>query len=247
MKYPHPTSTLAALAALALAVGTTQAATIYNHDFGGLATDGLNGVTPDTTTGANTWTASTNINADGSIASLGTTTDSAWLAFTPQSGFVYTLTAVMGQAKGGTGSEGGSWMAMGFSASNTTSTFQGTPNNTSPWALHRSTGNGNNVVSFAGPGATVSEDHGAFVGTITMSIVLDTTDTQWTATWFQGATELREVTYAVDANPTISHVGFGRSNRAVGPVESFTLTAIPEPTTALLGGLGMLALLRRRR
>lgn len=32
-----------------------------------------------------------------------------------------------------------------------------------------------------------------------------------------------------------------------GQMTEFTITAIPEPSTALLGGLGMLALLRRRR
>ena len=33
----------------------------------------------------------------------------------------------------------------------------------------------------------------------------------------------------------------------VGVVDNFSISAIPEPTTALLGGLGMLCLLRRRR
>lgn len=249
----RPLSTVAALAALALAVGTTHGATIYSHGFGGLDTDPLNGVTPDTTTGGATWTASTAWNADGTAASRTSSGgDSAWLAFTPQSGFVYTLTAVMGQDVINDGAPiNGSWMALGFSASNTTDTFFGDPNDTSPWALHRAPGadgtNENRVVSFSGPGVGgTNETHDAFTGTITLSIVLDTMDTEWTATWFEGSNELRTHTYTT-GNPTIDYVGFGRSNRSVGPVESFELTAIPEPASALLGGLGMLCLLRRRR
>lgn len=248
----RPPSTVAALAALALAVGTTHGATtIYSHGFGGLATDTLNGVTPDTTTGANTWVASSAFNADGSAAARTSTgNEAAWLAFTPQSGFVYTLTAVMGQDVLAAGSVvlNGSWMAMGFSADDTTSTFFGSPNNTSPWALHRAPGatDENQIVSFGGPGATDSAAHSTFIGTITLSIVLDTTDTQWTATWFEGANQLRTETYTT--NPTINYVGFGRSNRSVGPVESFSLTAVPEPSALLLiGSFAGMLLLRRRR
>jgi hypothetical protein len=39
----------------------------------------------------------------------------------------------------------------------------------------------------------------------------------------------------------------GSSTRDEWGISSFTVTAVPEPSSALLGGLGMLALLRRRR
>ena len=42
------------------------------------------------------------------------------------------------------------------------------------------------------------------------------------------------------------YVGYGASEAGVG-VSEFELSSIPEPSAALLGGLGMLALLRRRR
>jgi len=253
MMKPQTRSAIVTFAALALAVGTAQSATIYAHSFGGDGADPLDGVTPDTTTAGATWAASSDINADGTIAGRSSNgSDSAWLPFTPASGFVYTLTAVMGQETINDGaSANGSWMALGFSADNATGSFFGAPNNTSPWVLHRAPGadgaNENRVVSFTGPGVSgLNQTHDPFVGTITLSIVLDTTDTQWTATWFEGSNELRSYTYDVDENPDISYVGFGRSNRSVGPVESFSFTAIPEPSAALLGGLGILCLLRRR-
>ncbi len=53
---------------------------------------------------------------------------------------------------------------------------------------------------------------------------------------------------SLDVNDPIGGVGLNRYviNNDVS-TSSFQITAIPEPTTALLGGLGMLALLRRRR
>jgi MYXO-CTERM domain-containing protein len=56
-------------------------------------------------------------------------------------------------------------------------------------------------------------------------------------------------TFTYTTNPTINWVGFVSEGPAVGSVSAFqlTATAVPEPTAALLGTLGMLALLRRRR
>jgi hypothetical protein len=84
-------------------------------------------------------------------------------------------------------------------------------------------------------------------GTQTLTVVLNTTAAQWSAEWFLGNTSIAEAAFAVDTNPTINYVGFGRNDGAGIDLSSFSLTMIPEPSAALLGGLGLLALLRRRR
>ena len=243
------TTTLAALAGLALAASSAHAATIYSETFSGLGTDVLNGTTPDE--GGGLWVASTDWQADGSIAgsTSGTDDDSAFLTFAPTSGNVYTLSATVTQPT--SVSDTTVWVGLGFTASNVTGShtsdagFWSAPNNASPWMLYRSN---SEVKTFAGPGVTVSEAEGNYGGTITMSIELDTTAAQWTAEWFVDGSSVRVVDYST--NPTITHVGFGRENGASSTLTSFSLTAIPEPGAyALLAGLTGLVfvMLRRRR
>jgi MYXO-CTERM domain-containing protein len=62
---------------------------------------------------------------------------------------------------------------------------------------------------------------------------------------YQGGAQIGS-TFTYTTNPTITRVGFV-SDGSGGQVSAFQLTAVPEPTAALLGTLGMLALLRRRR
>jgi len=61
------------------------------------------------------------------------------------------------------------------------------------------------------------------------------TGRQWKAEWFVGASSIYTFTYTT--NPTISYVGLGRENHADANFSSFSLTVIPEPTTAALTGL----------
>lgn len=246
---------LIATAALAgLAAAPASAATIYSETFSapweGATNDGtdpLNGTTPDVTTGTNTWTAATGFKENGSIAATGTTKGdaSAFLAFSPSSGFVYTLSVT---ATDPTGLNTTGWAGLGFTNDNDVSNDVGIHENTnaaSPWMLYRQNGA---VVTFDGPGATgaTSTAEGAYSGTQTLTIVLDTTAAQWTAEWFIGATSLDTVTYTT-TDPSITHVGIGRGAGAGTTFSDFTLTAVPEPSAALVGGLGLLVLLRRRR
>ena len=251
MKKSITITTLAALAGLALAAGSAHAATIYNETFSG--SGDLNDTTPDTTTDGNKWVASTDWNENGSIAASTSIADddSAFLAFAPTSGFVYTLSATVSLPTDGNSAS--DWMALGFTASNATGSntgaagFWSDPNNASPWMLYRVN---SQVVTFDGPGVSgTNEGEGDFAaGPIAMSIELDTTGALWAAEWFVDGSSVRTVTFA--SNPTINHVGFGRENGASSTLTSFSLTTIPEPGAyALLAGLTGLVfvMLRRRR
>ena len=91
-------------------------------------------------------------------------------------------------------------------------------------------------------------------------MVLDTTADDWvlTTSWQNESTgafeEVKSYTY-VDANPAITHVGFGVSagNGTDDPlqtgstVDNFSLTVIPEPTTIGLLTMSSVAVLFVRR
>jgi len=150
-----------AAAGLALFAGSLQGATIYSETFSDgsvLTPSALNGSTPDVTTGAATWTAS-NWRENGTTATIATSTaitddDSAFLAFTPVSGKVYTLSATMTLPSGGLNT---GWVGLGFAQTNTT-TGSFFNNNAAPWLLWRpaDASSANQVVSWRGPGITVT-------------------------------------------------------------------------------------------
>ena len=250
--FPLKLVVIAALA-MALFAGPAHAEMIlYSNDaFSGSSTLNLHGTTPSTTIGTNTWTAWDGATgawkADGSIAS-NSFTHGAFLPFVPESGLIYTLSATLDQPAGGSG--GGRWAAIGFTDSHpvdgpNTLTFFGSPNNASPWMLYRPEGG---ISTFTGPQIDGAEAHAAQSGEQTLTIVLDTTDTAWTAEWFvsgAGADPVRTHTFGV--NPTITHVGLGRSNGVGANFHSFTLTYIPEPGTGLLALVAVAGLLLVRR
>lgn len=240
----HHTAAALTLTALALAATSAQAAVIYQDDFSGDGTANLAGTTPDTTTGGNTWIASTDWKNDGSLAGAVNAGDNAFLAFTPSTGTVYTLTVSLATPSGSTNAT--AWGAVGFTADNllTDFDFWQSTNNASPWVLYRQN---TQVVTLDGPGVSgTNTGVGNFSGPITYSIVLDTTiASDWTAQWLVNGTEVRPAESI--GTPTINYVGLGGALGADVDFSSFSLEVIPEPSAVLLGGFGLLALLRRRR
>jgi hypothetical protein len=67
--------------------------------------------------------------------------------------------------------------------------------------------------------------------------------------FINGVEVASNIAYAFDAGGTNGEVNFEIINvsSGAGLYDDFSITTIPEPSAALLGGLGMLALLRRRR
>jgi hypothetical protein len=85
-----------------------------------------------------------------------------------------------------------------------------------------------------------------------LSIVLDTRETTpgfWNAEWFLDGFSLGSYDYDIFTTDitNIKSVGFGAAGPVVANVDSFTLSYVPEPTSALAGILLVGGLLRRRR
>jgi hypothetical protein len=248
--------TLTAAIGLAATPAFAAVTTLYSDNFDGLSSANLNGTTPDTTIGANTWTASADFKADGSLT--GTGNDSASLAFTPEANKVYTLSVTLSQP---TGSAANQWASVGFSNGITnTQTHNTTVTGGAPWVLWR---NGaahsdtNDVEAYPGRAAFPSGGValGDFTGTKTLTIELNTLSSAWRVRWLVDGTSLHTYTYEAaantfqnfDGNPAITQVSIARNNATAPNFDSLSLTMIPEPSSAMAGILLGLGLLRRRR
>jgi hypothetical protein len=262
---------LLSLATFALAIPAASAATvIYEQSFTpGAGTAVLNGTSP--TTGANNWVAASNFQADGDFAEVAG--GSATLSFAPANGLIYTLDASFRNLSptATVGAPENDWVAVGFAKGQSASTgnnfrFLTTTVIAKAWMLYRGANTTGTLANVAHLGsatagnnssanwsdATLSTTYG---GGIDMRVVLDTTGGtgNWTATWFAklpasgSFTEVRTETGLV--NEDINSVGVAISNPGFdGDLTYFSLTSVvPEPSAALLGGLGLLALFRRRR
>ncbi len=190
---------------------------IYADDFSGSGS--LNGSSPDTAPGADTWTASSFWNADGTKTANNTA--SAWLPFSPEAGKVYTLSADVNPDF----SSSTNWLSMGFGGNAPgdmdTAQFQGGGNGASPWMLFREADDSPSVIqTFGGPVANhdLTPD---IVGSARLEIILNTTGANWTAEWKADGATLRNYTYTT--NPTIESVGFGGFTSATGSLDNFSL------------------------
>ena len=220
---------------------------VFADNFNG--SGGLNSVAPDTRPGTQTWVASPQFSANGSVS--GDTGGSATLAFTPVQGRLYTLDARF-TATAAAGSN--EWLALGFAKGQSTTAglnqrFIGPTVTCKSWMLVRGSTTpvapdnsallGN--ASAVGTASTVNWASwtGGTGGTIELRIVLDTTGGAgtWKSTWYAKRpadatyTTVRPATALLDEN--IDSVGFARSNTAVtGTLLSFSLSQSPSDDPA---------------
>jgi hypothetical protein len=204
----------------------------------------LHGAAPDTRPGSETWIASGQFAAAGSVTATPTLGGSATLAFTPVNGRTYTLDARFSATAAGTSNE---WLALGFASgqSNVASTNDRFINANvigKAWMLLRGSAtpaspNNGTLLGNGTTGGTASSTNwvtwtGGTGGTIDLRVVLDTTGGPgtWTATWYAkrpadpAYSTVRPTATLLDE--TINSVGFAKSNTAVtGTLLSFSLSA----------------------
>jgi hypothetical protein len=214
------------LSVLLLIVGTgkASAAVIYSQDF---PLDGNPLLGTTSTVGGGTWSGNNLFNIAGYTSGTG---GAIALAFTPQSGYIYDLTATINIAN-----DNGSWIGAGFlSTINDAYGFTGTPNSS---AAIRNDGS---WTAFPGGGTGITSTD--------LRIRLDTTGSQWVSSFYQGGVQMGSAYTYTSGNPTINYVGFVSEGTAEGSVSAFQLTAIPEPSTyaLVIGGIATLLFSRRR-
>ncbi len=225
--------------------------------------------------GSSTWLAkTTDFRADGSVVGTGSTNTTRLGSASLNLGTY--INAARGTANGVfvlsatiSSVTGGSWLSLGFSSVNTPSVNSNftTTNTGSGRAnmIYRANGD---IDQYRGTGSTnqVAADDVLFTGTHTLTITLD-----FSPAAYDGATTFGTAKFGADVGIGNAYLELGSSNFAsvaeatIGSVmlswlgsdalgnvtgggyDNLSLTQIPEPAAALLGGIGLLSLLRRRR
>jgi len=242
---------------------------LISHTFDGAGTDALNGLGADTfssaiTTagGSSTWTAAAGYLADGSISGNGA-------AFLDVGSFIndakgtsaglFTLSVILDRP-----ANPKSWVSYGFlvDGATTGSTFSGT--NSAATIIYRNGTGG--VDGFAGlktggsvEGSTLSPSGDPFSPAATgqlLTTVLDLTSSAYNGTssfgsvsFYGGAVDAANFlgSASISAEMDFAKLALTTTGGGTGQVSYIELSQIPEPSAALLGGLGLIALLRRRR
>ena len=249
---------LAAVLAVALLAAPTMAGVIYSDDFSG--TGSLNGTTTDV--GGGLWQSNNNYSATGAITSGA---GSATIAFTPETGMIYTLSADVTLTNTDT-----NWFGIGFADRVDTyfdpesGDYRYAAGGPVPHNYYRFTNAqfnpGRGWVRTAPVGGQTARDFGVadlvddadYIDieganvTLNLKAVLDTSGTDWSITYYVNGALLSSYT---GGPVTIDAVGFTSNAGAIGTYGNFVLTeTIPEPATiGLLAFGGLVSLMHRRR
>jgi hypothetical protein len=238
------------VAALFAITSSTQAATIYLDPLDG-ADATLTGTAPEDRTGgvgSADWTANANglFQADGDVT--GTLNAGVFLPFTPSAGFIYTLSAEVNTTAGEL-----NWISLGFADLNGDNAFNDASVNSYGTMLVRANRGAGLGKAFSGVGVGGEVTFTTTTGAQQLQVVLDASDANaanWTMQfYYNGSAVSSALTATSGSYANISYVGFTKMKTAVGTVKDFELTAVPEPSAALMLSLGLagLGVLRGRR
>jgi hypothetical protein len=207
------------------------AATLYADSFS--RSGALNGSRPDVANVCNaSWLADGNFKCNGS-AVVDTSADGevASLPFIPQSGHVYVLSSILDPLN-----SDDNWLGLGYGVGSAVNSYTGVNDgNFEPWLLAR----GNRVSPnsgaefFGGPGTLQEQASSPFdlSGPSTYQIVLDTTQSSWTASFYEdGILQYGPVTFF--SNPGIVSVFAANGSTGNGAFANFKLTDSVLPAAA---------------
>ncbi len=142
---------------------------------------------------------------------VGTSLTSALMPFTPEDGFVYTLTASVTVPT----MTAGQWITMGFAEYNPLLNtapdprFGSTYVNGNPWT-YLTEGSGGDFFFPTRATSTGNATLMSSAGTYTVQLVLDTTGSSWAASEFVNGTQVG-TTYTYSSNPNITAIGIGQT------------------------------------
>jgi hypothetical protein len=240
----------------------SSASVIYFDDFTGMNSGTgdfttLNNRTPPTTTGGAQWNSAGYVSDDGvDFVRMTTTNKSAILPFSPEAGYLYTFTVMIGHS-GGSGTE---WGTMGFNTNesvpvgNATSAFNHTP---SPGINHVALRQNGSFQWWEGAGTAGTSVTGSVSGYTANNfyefrLELDTRPANWTLDLFVAGNQVdisgasSGLSHVYGTNPDIKWIQLS-NNATTAIFDSVELTVIPEPGTLLLVGLFGLAVVALRR
>jgi hypothetical protein len=238
------------LVGIGLAAHQADAGIIYADPLNG-ADATLTGTAPSDRTGGvgtNVWTANANglFQADGDV--LPSANAGAFLPFTPSAGFIYTLSADVNTTAGEL-----NWISLGFADLNGDNAFNDASVNSYGTMLVRANRGAGLGKAFSGVGVGGEVTFTTTTGAQQLQVVLDASDANaanWTMQfYYNGSAVSNALTATSGSYANISYVGFTKIATAEGTVKDFELTAVPEPSAALMLSLGLagLGVLRGRR
>jgi hypothetical protein len=218
-----------------------NAGVIYQDDFSGSGTADVVGTTPDVTTGGNQWGnsngTSPNFKDNGMFVHGGT----ALLAFTPQQGNIYTVSADIYKW-------GDQFHLFGFFDTNAYAAG-GWGNQLGAWRIYNDSASmdrGRTAEAPLGQPAITSVSHN-------YKIVIDATSVNsvdWTTTFYLDGVKTGGPATAIWTPlgyGDVAYVGFSQWDGVGAEANNFQLTVVPEPATLALLGLGSLLLRRKRK
>ena len=240
-----------AVGSVGFSVHKASATVVYNDTFGTATgtTRDLNGSTPTIDSTGATWTSPAgDITTGNGAATVVTTTAAgqgytAYLPLTLAANTIYTLSTTI--TPNTTAANPTDWLAAGFGTTGTASTAPAYTNGEA-WLLYRANGG---TQSFYGGGANNGKNGGTAPGPQTFSVTLNTATG---AVAFGGLLAGNTGTLTPAEVAATNTVFIGQLATATGTFQNFNLSsapasAVPEPATLAIAGVGAAGLLLRRK